>query len=154
VQTCTALHINKNTHMPGCIWITVTKSCSIRIHRTRFSIFTKRCQKFSYSISIAYLSPLHVSTRQCPGLQCSRNGCTAVTPDFIGLQYWPPNSANLNQVDYAIWGEGHLHERVYRCRIRDVDRLIWRRFDQRIIDRTVCQGRQRLRSEECEECGH
>ena len=43
-------------------------------------------------------------------------------PDFIGPQYWPSNSPDLNPVDYAVWGI--LQERVYRCRIRDVD--IWK----------------------------
>ena len=74
---------------------------------------------------------------------------SAETPDFISPQDWPPNSPDLNPVDYAIWGI--LQERVYRCQIRDVDhlkeRLIeeWRRFDQNIIDRAVNQWRDRLR---------
>jgi hemolysin-activating ACP:hemolysin acyltransferase len=45
----------------------------------------------------------------------------AETPDFINPQQWPPNSPDLNPVDYAIWGI--LQERVYRCQIRDVDHL-------------------------------
>ena len=70
------------------------------------------------------------------------------TSDFIGPQYWPPNSPDLNPVDYAVWGI--LQEQVYRCWIRDVDhlkeRLIaeWRRFDQNIIDIAVNQWRERL----------
>jgi len=28
---------------------------------------------------------------------------SAVTTDFISLLDWPPNSPNLNPVDYAIW---------------------------------------------------
>lgn len=73
----------------------------------------------------------------------------ADTPDFINPQQWPPNSPDLNPVDYAIWGI--LQERVYRCQIRDVDhlkeRLVeeWRCFDQSIIDRAVKQWRNRLR---------
>ena len=53
-----------------------------------------------------------------------------------------------NLVDYAIWGI--LQERVYRCRIRDINHLKeqlieeWRRFDQNIIDRAVNQCRDRL----------
>jgi len=63
---------------------------------------------------------------------------SAETPDFISPQDWPPNSPDLNPVDYSIWGI--LQERVYRSQIRDVaylkERLIeeWRRFDQNIID--------------------
>jgi len=44
---------------------------------------------------------------------------SAATPDFIGPQYWPPNSPDLNPVDYTIWSI--LQERVYRCQIRDID---------------------------------
>jgi len=67
------------------------------------------------------------------------------TPDFISPLLWPPNSPDLNPVDYEVWGV--LQQRVYRIRIRDVDhlkqRLIekWRCFDQNIIDRTVRQWR-------------
>jgi len=74
---------------------------------------------------------------------------SAETPDFIGQRYWPPNSPDLNPVDYVVWGI--LQQRVYRCRIRDIDhlkeRLIaeWHRFDQNTIDRAVNQWRQRLR---------
>ena len=83
---------------------------------------------------------------------------SAETPDFIGPQYWPPNSPDLNPVDYAVWGI--LQERVYRRRIRDVDhlkeRLIaeWRRLDQNIIDRAVNQWRERLRGCVIQNGGH
>ena len=43
------------------------------------------------------------------------------TPDFISPLQWPPNSPDLNPVDYEIWGR--LQERVYRSRIRDVNHL-------------------------------
>jgi len=75
---------------------------------------------------------------------------SAKTPDFVSPLDWPPNSRDLNPVDYAIWGI--LQEQIYRCQIRDVDhlkeRLIeeWRRFDQNIIDRAVNQWRDRLRT--------
>jgi len=34
---------------------------------------------------------------------------------------WPPNSPDLNPVDYKIWGL--LQERVYKTSIKDVDEL-------------------------------
>ena len=34
------------------------------------------------------------------------------TPDFIPPNLWPPNSPDLNPVDYKIWGV--LQERVYK----------------------------------------
>lgn len=72
------------------------------------------------------------------------------TPAFIPPTVWPPNSPDLNPVDYRIWGV--LQERVYKTRIRNVDhlkeRLIeeWARFDQKIIDGSINQWRKRLRA--------
>jgi len=43
------------------------------------------------------------------------------TPDFIPPNLWPPNSPNLNPVDYKIWGI--LQERVYKSSSKDVDEL-------------------------------
>ncbi len=75
------------------------------------------------------------------------------------IQLWPPNSSDLNPVDYRIWSV--LEERVYRdIRIRDVDhpmtRLIeeWRLFDQQIIDRAIKQWCSRLQSCVREQGGH
>ena len=71
------------------------------------------------------------------------------TPDFITPLLWPPNSPDLNPVDYKVWGV--LQERVYRSRIRDVrhlkERLVeeWQQFDQSIVDRAVKQWRLRLK---------
>lgn len=72
------------------------------------------------------------------------------TPDFISPNLWPPNSPDLNPVDYQIWSV--LDRRVYRTRIRDIDhlraRLIeeWKIFEQVIIDQAIEQWRMRLRS--------
>ena len=43
------------------------------------------------------------------------------TPDFIPANLWPPNSPDLNPVDYKMWGV--LQERVYKTSIKDVDEL-------------------------------
>jgi len=44
------------------------------------------------------------------------------TPDFIPPALWPPNSPDLNPVDYTyVWSV--LQERVYRNKISDVDEL-------------------------------
>ena len=72
------------------------------------------------------------------------------TPAFIPPTLWPPNSPDLNPVDYKIWGV--LQERVYRTIIRDVDhlkeRLVeeWTQFDQKIINGSLNQWRKRLRA--------
>lgn len=72
------------------------------------------------------------------------------TPDFISPLLWPPNSPDLNPVDYKIWSV--LQERVYRSRIRDVchlkKRLVeeWSQFDQSIVDRALKEWRVRLKA--------
>ena len=68
---------------------------------------------------------------------------TRETPDFIPPSLWPPNSPDLNPVDYRVWGM--LQERVYKENIRTLDELWqritdeWERMDQRIIDNAVKQ---------------
>jgi len=70
------------------------------------------------------------------------------TPDFISPLPWPPNSPDLNPVDYEVWGV--LQQRVYHSRIRNVDQLKqrlveeWRCFDQNITHRAVRQWHVRL----------
>lgn len=80
------------------------------------------------------------------------------TPEFVTPLLWPPNSPDLNPVDYKIWGV--LQERVYRTRIQDVNhlkkRLVeeWRLFDQSIVDRAVKEWRVRLRACVAADGGH
>jgi len=70
------------------------------------------------------------------------------TPDFFGTDLWPPNSPDLNPVDYKIWGV--MQQRVYESRINSVDELkqrlhdVWHGVQQHIIDLDVSQWRQRL----------
>ena len=72
------------------------------------------------------------------------------TPIFIPPTLWPPNSPDLNPVDYSIWGV--LQEEVYRSRIANVDelktRLIeeWARFDQSVVHAAIGQWRSLLSS--------
>ena len=42
-------------------------------------------------------------------------------PDFISPDQWPPNSPDMNSVDYKIWTV--MQQRVYEKRINDVDEL-------------------------------
>lgn len=70
------------------------------------------------------------------------------TPDFIPPTLWPPNSPDLNPVDYSIWSV--LQEKVYRYRIDNLAELKtrvideWARFDQSIVDAAIDQWRRRL----------
>jgi transposase len=88
-------------------------------------------------------APSHTAHATVDMLRCQ-------TPSFIPPSLWPPNSPDLNPVDYKVWGV--LQDRVYRTRVRDVDhlkqRLVeeWSRFDQSIIIGAIGQWRQRLQA--------
>src|SRR6218665_1846579 len=69
-------------------------------------------------------------------------------PDFIPPTLWPPNSPDLNPVDYSIWSV--LQEKVYRSTIANVSELDMHlinergRFVQSIADAAIGQWRRRL----------
>jgi len=83
---------------------------------------------------------------------------TRETPDFISPTLWPPNSPDLNPVDYKVWSV--MQERVYQTAIHDVNDLkqrlleVWDGLDQRIIDDAVAQWRHRLQACVQAEGGH
>jgi hypothetical protein len=88
-------------------------------------------------------APAHRARETVELLRCD-------TPEFIGPDLWPPNSPDLNPVDYVIWGV--MQQRVYQTPIRDVtelkERLIdtWANMKQHIIDEAIGQWRNRLRA--------
>ena len=63
------------------------------------------------------------------------------TPEFISPDLWPPNSNDLNPVDYKIWGcvQEHLHQKP----ICDVDQLkqcvveVWSDVQQIVGDAAI-----------------
>jgi inhibitor of nuclear factor kappa-B kinase subunit alpha len=69
-------------------------------------------------------------------------------PDFIEPENWPPNSPDLNPVDYSIWGA--LQQLVYRTKIRDVLHLkevlvrCWDEIGQNLINRAIDQWYTRI----------
>jgi len=71
-----------------------------------------------------------------------------MTPDFIGSEMWPPNSPDLNPVDYSIWSV--VEERIYQQRIQNTDELrqrlvaVWEDLEQHIVDTAIDQWRRRL----------
>jgi len=51
-------------------------------------------------------------------------------PAFFSPDLWPPNSPDLNPVDYKIWGV--MQDRVYQKKVKDVNELRehdWLRFE-------------------------
>jgi len=65
-------------------------------------------------------------------------------PNFIEPSVWPPNSPDLNPVDYAVWGA--LQQSVYCIPISNLDDLkdractCWKRLDQQIINESMISG--------------
>ena len=70
-------------------------------------------------------------------------------PEFVEQENWPPNSPDLNLVDYSTWRA--LQQLVCcRRRIRDVEHLnevlqtYWEQIGQDVIDRAIGQFQKRL----------
>lgn len=72
----------------------------------------------------------------------------AETPMFISPDMWPPNSPDLNPIDYKIWG--FIQERVYRSAIQNTDDLrkrlveVWSTMPQSVVDNAIDAWRDRL----------
>jgi len=70
-------------------------------------------------------------------------------PGFISPDLWPPNSPDLNPVDYRIWGL--MQERVYKTAVPDVSQLkqrlvdTWSSLPQDVIDDAIDQWQVQLR---------
>ena len=70
-------------------------------------------------------------------------------PELLKPSDWPPNSPDLNPVDYGIWE--NLAERVYRTKIRNVAHLRelilekWEEIPQDQITRAIDEFRPRLK---------
>jgi len=71
-------------------------------------------------------------------------------PNFIEPSVWPPNSPDLNPVNYAVWGA--LQQSVYCIPISNLDDLkdrvhtCWESLDQQIINKSIDQWRDRLKA--------
>jgi hypothetical protein len=79
-------------------------------------------------------------------------------PAFIEPENWPPNSPDLNPVDYSIWGS--LQQLVYREKIRDVMHLkevitrCWNELSQNLMDSAIDQWSKRINLVIQERGGH
>jgi len=58
-------------------------------------------------------------------MHCSKCGCGGgaerETHAFTTPDLWPPNSTDLNSVNYKIWGI--IQQRVYHTKVQDVSEL-------------------------------
>jgi len=65
------------------------------------------------------------------------------TPALIPPTLWPPNSPDLNLVDYKVWSV--LQKQVYKVKVNDIDELhqriqtVWDELDKCIIDKAIKQ---------------
>jgi len=70
------------------------------------------------------------------------------TPAFMPSDRWPPNSPDLNPVDYKIWSI--VQQRVYQSWMHNVYELkqrlvhVWHGIDQTIIDNATGEWHGRL----------
>src|SRR6218665_1609650 len=107
-------------------------------------------------LSNAELSNAELSAPNCPAPNCPGTHRASDTisflerkvPDFNSPTEWPPNSPDLNPVDYSNWSV--LQEKVYRSRIASVSKLKMHlinergRFVQSIVDTALGQWRHRF----------
>jgi len=60
------------------------------------------------------------------------------TPDFTSPDLWPPNSPDLNPVDYKVWGVMQQRVYVHQCRMNSGDELkqrlieVWNSLQQNV----------------------
>jgi len=103
--------------------------------------------------NIHQLSDFHVFQQDSAPARGARETVellTVETPEFIPPTLWPPNSPDLNPVDYKVWSI--MQEKVYQNQIKDFDELCariltaWDEMDQRIIDAAIRQWHTRLRT--------
>ena len=67
---------------------------------------------------VQFLPTLHFSAGQCTHWPI---GLALLVPAFIAANLQPPNSPDLNPVDYKVWGT--MQDHVYWAKMRDVDDL-------------------------------
>ena len=74
------------------------------------------------------------------------------TPDFIKKDEWPPNSPDLNPLDYHVWGamlekyQAHTPKPKNKTELKTVLQAIWNDLPQEPIDRAILSFRTRLQA--------
>ena len=74
--------------------------------------------------------------------------CRILMSDFIAEEFWPPNSADLNPLDYRVWE--YIKEKVYATAPRNMQdlevriRTAWTEMPQNFIDSSIDMWRSRM----------
>ena len=74
------------------------------------------------------------------------------TPDFIQKDEWPPNSPDLNPLDYCVWGlmltayKGYTPKPTNKDAQKIALQTIWDNLSQQSIDKAILAFRKRLRA--------
>ena len=79
----------------------------------------KSCLLLYFICDVNMMSLFSAGQRACPS--CTWQHWTVLrrtTPDFVAPCMWPPNSWDLNLVDYTIWSV--IQQRVYETRVHDI----------------------------------
>ena len=93
-------------------------------------------------------APAHTSALAQDCLDWVQKNC----PAFIGKEEWPPNSPDLNPLDYHVWGT--MLECYQRCTPKPTNiaelktdlLAIWNDLPQEFIDKAILSFHKRLRS--------
>lgn len=84
--------------------------------------------------------------------QQTQDFLTISTPDFIRKDEWPPNSPDLNPLDYCVWGlmvteyEKYSFKPTTLAELKAVLQTIWDGLSQDSINKAVLSFRRRLRT--------
>ena len=119
IKNCTLLFLCiKNKPLIVKLWnLAGKKTCDVPVFIIQEINISLNILCTGWRLITSYGAPAHRAP--CDTIQL----LTRETPDFkfIPPSLWPPNSQDLNPVDYRVWGV--LQERVYRENIRTPDEL-------------------------------
>ena len=70
-------------------------------------------------------------------------------PAYVKPDHWPPNSPDLNALNFAVWGR--FEKKVWKNKLHDVEILKhtiikeWRDYSQEIIDNAIDSFHKRIK---------